>query len=76
LTLRKDVERYLRQMSDDAAGRELLLLERDQLRRRLTAIESEMVSGSREIDRQKAMVQALRKEVARLRAARGERDTE
>ena len=28
--LRKDVERYLRQISDDAAARELLAMERDQ----------------------------------------------
>jgi len=32
--LRRDVERYLRQISDDAAARELLALERDQLRRK------------------------------------------
>jgi|GEM_PF-1699062 len=73
LTLRKDVERYLRQISDDAAGRELLSLERDQLRRKLTAAEVEMVTGGRELEREKATVAALRKEVARLRAARGGR---
>jgi SAM-dependent methyltransferase len=72
LALRKDVERYLRQMSDDAAGRELLTLEREQLRRKLVATEGERVTGARELERQKANVQALRKEVARLRAARGE----
>ena len=72
LTLRRDVERYLRQISDGAAGRELLALERDQLRRKLSAAEGELVSGARELERQKSSVQALRKEVARLRAARGE----
>lgn len=72
LALRRDVERYLRQISDDAAGRELLTLERDQLRRKLTAAENGLVIGAREIERQKASVQALRKEVARLRAARGD----
>jgi SAM-dependent methyltransferase len=71
LALRKDVERYLRQMSDDAAGRELLGLERDQLQRKLTAAESQIAVTARELERQKAMEQALRKEVARLRAARG-----
>ena len=71
LALRKDVERYLRQLSDDAAGRELLALERDQLRRKVTAAEGEMVITGRELEREKASVQALRKEVARLRAARG-----
>jgi hypothetical protein len=71
LALRKDVERYLRQISDDGAGRELLTLERDQLQRKLTKAESEIVITGRELERQKASVQALRKEVARLRAARG-----
>jgi len=73
LALRKDVERYLRQISDDAAGRELLMLERDQLARKLTAAEGELPILGRELDRERASVQALRKEVARLRAARGGR---
>jgi hypothetical protein len=76
VALRRDVERYLRQISDDAAGRELLLLERDQLRRKLAAAEGDMVNGNRELERQQAMVEALRKEVARLRAARGGRSPE
>jgi hypothetical protein len=71
LTLRKDVERYLRQISDDSAARELLQLERDQLRRKLAAAESQLAAGVRELEHQKSAVQALRKEVARLRAARG-----
>jgi hypothetical protein len=70
-TLRKDVERYLRQISDDSAARELLNLERDQLRRRLAEAQEEIVAAQRESDNQKALVQSLRKEVARLRAARG-----
>jgi hypothetical protein len=69
--MRKDVERYLRQIGDDAAGRELLALERDQLRRKVAAVEGEIEAANREIDKQKSSVQALRKEVARLRAARG-----
>lgn len=69
--LRKEVERYLRQISDDAAARELLTLERDQLRRRLATAEADIEAGARELENQKASVQALRKEVARLRAARG-----
>jgi len=73
LSLRKDIERYLRQISDDAAGRELLTLERDQLLRKLTKAEIEIVTGGRELEKQKSNVQALRKEVARLRAARGGR---
>jgi hypothetical protein len=70
-TLRKDVERYLRQISDDAAARELLALERDQVRRKLAAIQEESLVAQREAENQKSSVQALRKEVARLRAARG-----
>jgi regulator of replication initiation timing len=71
LALRKDVERYLRQISDDSAARELLTLERDQLRRKLSAADAELAQQTRELERQKGAVQALRKEVARLRAARG-----
>jgi SAM-dependent methyltransferase len=70
-TLRKDVERYLRQISDGAAARELLALERDQLRRKLAAVEDAILASQREVEKQKSSVQALRKEVARLRAARG-----
>lgn len=70
-TLRKDVERYLRQISDEAAARELLALERDQLRRKLAAVQEDSVVFQREAENQRSSVQALRKEVARLRAARG-----
>jgi hypothetical protein len=69
--MRKDVERYLRQIGDDAASRELLTLERDQLRRKIATLEGDVEVATREIDKQKSSVQALRKEVARLRAARG-----
>jgi hypothetical protein len=69
--MRKDVERYLRQIGDDAAARELLSLEREQLRRRIAAVEGELEVANRDIDKHKSSVQALRKEVARLRAARG-----
>jgi hypothetical protein len=70
-SLRKDVERYLRQISDEAAARELLNLECDQLRRKLALAQEEAVTARREVDNEKSTVQALRKEVARLRAARG-----
>jgi SAM-dependent methyltransferase len=76
LALRKDVERYLHQLSDDAAGRELMVLERDQLRRKAAAAEGEIAILSRELDREKSSAMALRKEVARLRAARGGRGPE
>jgi SAM-dependent methyltransferase len=70
-TLRKDVERYLRQISDDAAARELLNLERDQMRRQLARAKDELEATKRELDKERSSAQALRKEVARLRAARG-----
>jgi SAM-dependent methyltransferase len=69
-TLRKDVERYLRQISDEAASRELLALERDQLRRKMTTMQDELTITQHELETHKSSVQALRKEVARLRAAR------
>ena len=69
--MRKDVERYLRQIGDDAAARELLTLEREQLRRKVASAEVDIEAAQREVEKQTSSVQALRKEVARLRAARG-----
>jgi regulator of replication initiation timing len=70
--LRKDVERYLRQISDDAAARELLDLERDDLRRNLAAATQQAADASREVERRQVALRTIEKEVARLRAARGE----
>jgi regulator of replication initiation timing len=70
--LRKDVERYLRQISDDAATRELLALERDDLRRNLDAATRQAADASREVERRQVALRTLEKEVIRLRAARGE----
>ena len=69
--MRKDVERYVRQIGDDAAARELLALERDQLRRKIASVEGAVEASNREVDKQKSSVQALRKEVAQ--ATRGAR---
>jgi regulator of replication initiation timing len=68
--LRKDVERYLRQISDDAAARELLALERDDLRRNLAAATRQAADASREVERRQVALRTLEKEVIRLRAAR------
>ncbi len=68
--MRKDIERFLRQISDESAARELLTLDREQLRRKVASIEGEIEVANREVESQKSSVQALRKEVARLRAAR------
>lgn len=69
--LRKDVERFLRQISDDAAARELIALERDDVRRNLAAATRQAAEAAREIEKQQVALRTLEKEVARLRAARG-----
>jgi regulator of replication initiation timing len=70
--LRKDVERYLRQITDDAAARELLDLERDELRRNLAAATQQAAEAARELERRQVALRTIEKEVVRLRAARGE----
>ena len=69
--LRKDVERFLRQISDDAAARELLALERDELRRNLDIATQNAADASREVERRQVALRTLEKEIVRLRAARG-----
>jgi regulator of replication initiation timing len=69
--LRRDVERFLRQISDDAAARELLALERDNLRRDLSAATQQAADAAREVERRQVALRTLEKEVVRLRAARG-----
>ena len=69
--LRKDVERFLRQISDDAAARELIVLERDDLRRNLAAATRQAADASREVEKRQVALRTLEKEVVRLRAARG-----
>ena len=68
--LRRDVERYLRQISDDGAARELLALERDDLRRNLAVATQKAADASREAERRQVALRALENEVVRLRAAR------
>ena len=70
--LRKDVERFLRQISDDAAARELLALERDDLRRNLAAATQQAADASREVEKRQVALRTLEKEIVRLRAARGD----
>jgi regulator of replication initiation timing len=69
--LRKEVERFLRQISDDAAARELLAIERDDLRRNLSEATQQAADAAREIEKRQIALRTLEKEVARLRAARG-----
>ena len=69
--LRKEVERTLRQMSNDNAARELLILERNELRRKLDEVTQQANEVSRLAEKRQVALRALEKEVARLRAARG-----
>jgi chromosome segregation ATPase len=69
--LRKDVERFLRQIGDDAAARELISMERDDLRRNLAAATRQAADASREVEKRQVALRTLEKEVVRLRAARG-----
>jgi hypothetical protein len=69
--LRRDIERYLRQIGDGSTARELLAVERDGLQRRIEASARQMEEAGRELDRRQSAIRALEKEVARLRAARG-----
>jgi chromosome segregation ATPase len=69
--LRKEIERTLRQVSDNAAARELLALERDDLRRKLAEATQKAADAEHELERRQGALRALEKEVVRLRAARG-----
>ena len=71
-SLRREVERYLRQITDAAAARELTTLERDGVQRRLDQVLERTGEHERELERRDAAIRSLEKEVARLRAARGE----
>jgi len=75
-SLRKDVERYLRQGSEAAGTHELVQIERDQLRRKQSASDAEIDRLALQLEEQSSSVRALEKEVARLRAARGEAQTQ
>jgi hypothetical protein len=69
--LRKDVERFLRQISDDAAARELIALEREDLKRNLAVATRQAADAAREAEKRQVALRTLEKEVGRLRAARG-----
>ncbi len=73
-TLRKDVERLLMQISDHSAAYELMSLERDRMQRRIAEMQGGMVIAGRDSESLRQSVQALSKEVARLRAALGAKD--
>jgi hypothetical protein len=70
--LRKEVERTLRQLSNDAADREIMTLEQNELRRKLAEATQNAIDAAQLADKRQAALRALEKEVARLRAARGQ----
>lgn len=70
--LRKEVERYQQQLSDETTAKELLAIERQQFQQKQQLLEAELEKKRWEVVRFEASVHALEKEVARLRASRGE----
>lgn len=71
-SLRREVERTLRQLSNDAAGREILTLERNELQRKLAEATQKAGESAHLAEKRQVALRALEKEVARLRAARGQ----
>lgn len=70
--LRKEVERTLRQLSNNSATLELLTLERNELQRNLTEANRNASEATQLAEKRQVALRALEKEVARLRAARGQ----
>jgi SAM-dependent methyltransferase len=66
--LRRETERHLRQISDDAAALELAALERERLERRSASAERALESQATQLHRRTADLVALERELARLRA--------
>jgi hypothetical protein len=67
-TLRRETERHLRQISDDAAALELATLERERLERRAASAERALESQATQLHRRTAELVALERELSRLRA--------
>jgi hypothetical protein len=68
--LRRETERYLRQISDDAAALELGTLERERLERRAASAERALESQAAQLHQRTAELVALERELARLRGVR------
>jgi hypothetical protein len=67
-TLRRETERHLRQISDDAAALELATLERERLERRATSAERALESQAAQLHRRTTELVALERELTRLRS--------
>jgi hypothetical protein len=65
--LRRETERHLRQISDDAAALELAALERDRLDRRAASAERALEAQSAQLHQRTAELVALERELSRLR---------
>jgi hypothetical protein len=68
--LRRETERYLRQICDDAAALELGTLERERLERRAASVERALESQAAQLHQRTAELVALERELARLRGGR------
>jgi hypothetical protein len=67
-SLRREAERLLRQISDDATSLELGALERERLERRASSAERALESLGGQLQQRNAELVALERELARLRA--------
>ncbi|HXU80298.1 MAG TPA: methyltransferase domain-containing protein [Polyangia bacterium] len=65
--LRREAERHLRQLSDDASALELTTLEKDRLEKRAASAERALESLGAQLQQRTAELTALQREVARLR---------
>jgi len=71
-SLRRDAERHLRQISEDAAALELAGLERDRAVDRAASAERALEAAAAELQRLRAELAAAEKELARLRRSPGQ----
>jgi hypothetical protein len=68
--LRREAERHLRQLSDDASALELTTLERDRLEKRAASAERALESLGAQLQQRTAELAAVEREMARLRGAK------
>lgn len=66
-SLRREAERHLRQLSDDASALELTTLEKDRLEKRAASAERALESLGAQLQQRTAELAALQREVVRLR---------
>ena len=69
-TLRREAERHLRQLSDDASALELTTLDKDRAEKRAASAERALESLGAQLQQRTAELSALERELARLRGAK------